>query len=123
MNIEECYEKLGGNYAEVNMRFANQKMIEKFIGKFLEDESFDILCRQIECGNKKEAFCASHALKSVCANLSFSSLFDTTSRLTEELRDETSPISDKTIELLKDVRRDYDITVDTIHKYFEELQK
>lgn len=123
MNIEECYEKMGGNYAEVSMRFPNQRMIEKFIGKFLEDESFDTLCSQIQCSNKKEAFCASHALKGVCANLGFSSLFDTTTRLTEELRDETSPISEKTIELLKDVRHDYDITVDAIHKYFEELQK
>ena len=56
MNIEECYEKLGGNYEEVSKRIPSLKLIEKFIGIFLEDKSFDTLRMQIKCGNIKEAF-------------------------------------------------------------------
>lgn len=122
MNIEECYEKMGGNYADASMRFPNVKIIEKFIGKFLEDKSFDTLCRNIECGNRNEAFRAAHTLKGICANLSFSKLLDSASRLTEELRPETSSISDKAIELLADVRHDYEVTADAIRSYLDTLR-
>ena len=120
MNIEECYEKMGGSYADVSTRLPNLKLIEKFIGRFLEDRSFDTLCRQMECGNREEAFRAAHTLKGVCANLGFTRLLDSTSRLTEELRPKTDSISDTTIQLLEDVRRDYEVAVDTIRSYLGE---
>lgn len=123
MNIEECYEKMGGNYAAVSMRLPSQGLIKKFIGRFLEDQSFDTLCRQMECGNREEAFRAAHTLKGVCANLSFSRLQDSVSLLTEELRPETSSISERAIELLKDVRCDYAITVEAIREYLEQSQE
>ena len=120
MDIEECYEQLGGNYADVSTRLPSRGLIEKFIGKFLEDKSFDTLCQQFECGNREEAFRAVHTLKGICANLSFSRLLDSTVRLTEELRPNTSAISDKAIALFEDVRRDYEITVDAIHRYLNQ---
>ncbi|MGN1410076.1 MAG: Hpt domain-containing protein [Eubacteriales bacterium] len=117
MNIEECYEKLGGDYADVRTRLPSRSLVEKFIDKFLEDKSYETLCQQIECGNREASFRAAHTLKGISANLSFSRLFASASRLTEELRPETSVISDKTIELLNDVRRDYELTCDTIRRY------
>ena len=121
MSIEECYEELGGNYSEVSMRLPNLRLIEKFIGKFLEDTSFDTLCRQVECGNREESFRAAHTLKGVCANLSFSRLLDSVSQLTEELRPDTASITDKTIQLLKNVQCDYRVTADAIRKYLDQL--
>ena len=52
MNIEECYEKIGGDYTDVSKRIPSIALIEKFIGIFLKDESFDMLRRQIECSNR-----------------------------------------------------------------------
>lgn len=117
MNIEECYEQLGGNYVEVSKRLPNLQLIEKFIGKFLDDKSFETLCLQIECKNRDGAFRAAHSLKGVCSNLSFSRLSDSVSRLTELLRPETGSVSDKVIELFNDVRHDYEITADAIRRY------
>ena len=117
MNIEECYEKLGGSYADVSMRLPSLSLIEKFIGKFLEDKSYDTLLEQMACKNRAEAFRAAHTLKGICANLSFNKLFDSASRLTEELRQETDSISDTAIMLLSDVKRDYEITAGAIHTY------
>lgn len=102
-------------------RLPNLRLIEKFIGKFLEDKSFDTLCQQMECGNREEAFRAAHTLKGICANLSFSRLFDSASWLTEELRPETSSISDMAVKLLENVRRDYEVTVDAIRRYLDNL--
>lgn len=118
MNLEECYEKLGGNYAEMCMRLPKPALIEKFIGKFLEDDSFNTLSRQLELGNRAEAFRAAHTLKGVCANLRFMRLLDSASRLTEELRKETDTVSEEARKLYEEVRRDYETTVNAIREYF-----
>lgn len=117
MTIEECYQEMGGNYAEVSARLPSLRLIEKFIGRFLEDKSFETLCRQIESGDRQEAFRAAHTLKGVCANLSFTRLLGSAARLTEELRPEASTIPDAAAGLMEDVRRDYQVTVAAIRRY------
>ena len=119
VNIEECYEKIGGDYIDVSKRIPSIALIEKFIGIFLKDESFDMLRRQIECANREEAFRAAHTLKGICANLSFTKLLSSTARLTETLRSETGFDIETAIELFCDVERDYEVTADTIRKYLD----
>lgn len=120
MNIEECYEELGGNYTELSKRLPSTRLIEKFIGKFLEDQSFETLCQQMECRNREKAFQAAHTLKGVCANLSFTRLLTSAAQLTEALRPETSLITDETLTMLSDVKRDYETTVGAIRRYLEQ---
>ena len=43
MTIEECYQELGGNYAEVCTRLPSPRLVEKFVGKFLDDRSYETL--------------------------------------------------------------------------------
>ena len=120
MNIEECYEQLEGNYASVCTRLPSLGLIEKFIGKFLEDKSFETLCQQMEYGNREEAFRAVHTLKGICANLGFDRLFASASRLTEELRPMASADSEKAEELYREVRNDYEKTADAIRRYLNQ---
>ena len=120
MTIEECYQQMGGNYAEVSARLPSLKLVEKFACRFLEDKSFETLCREMEDGNRKEAFRAAHTLKGVCANLSFDRLLKSAAVLTEALRPETDAVSDTAVALLEDVRRDYQATVDAIRRYMGE---
>ena len=40
MTIEGCYEKMGGSYTEVSRRIPGDALIVKFLGKFLNDESY-----------------------------------------------------------------------------------
>ena len=118
MTMEMCYQEMGGNYAEVCTRLPSPRLVEKFVGKFLEDKSFETLCQQMEAGNREEAFRAAHTLKGVCANLSFSRLLDSAARLTEELRAAAGEIPASAAGMMDDVRRDYQITVDAIRRYF-----
>ena len=74
MTIEQCYQTLGGSFAEVSMRLPSVRLVEKFIGKFLDDGSFDALCAQMSAGSREDAFRAAHTLKGVCANLGFGRL-------------------------------------------------
>ena len=40
MTIEQCYQQIGGNYAEVCGRLPSQRLVEKFARKFLDDQSY-----------------------------------------------------------------------------------
>ncbi|MGN0492383.1 MAG: Hpt domain-containing protein, partial [Acutalibacteraceae bacterium] len=116
-SIEECYKKLGGSYADVSLRLPNLKLIDRFFGKFLEDKSFETLCLQMNSGNRPEAFRAAHTLKGVCANLGFTGLLESVSRLTEELRRDTEYVSEQALTLFEEVCRDYETTADAVRKY------
>lgn len=120
MTMEECYRELGGNYAEVCKRLPNLSLIERFTARFPDDPSFHDLCREMENGNRAGAFRAAHTLKGVCANLSFTRLLESVSRLTDVLRPETDTIPDAAAALLENVRQEYQLTVDAIRKYQQE---
>ena len=122
MTLEECYEELGGNYQEVCARLPSPRLVEKFIARFPDDKIFESLCAGIGEGNREEAFRAAHTLKGVCANLSFTRLCGSASRLTEELRPEEEIIPESCQELLEKVQEDYRITVDAIRKYMRDHQ-
>ena len=75
MNLQECYEALGGDFEDVLSRLRSEKLVQKFVLKFLNDKSFDLLCSSLEEENYEEAFRASHTIKGVCQNLSFTRLY------------------------------------------------
>lgn len=116
MNIQECYRKLGGNFQDVMTRLPSVSLVERFIGKFLEDQTFETLCRKMEEGNRNDAFVAVHTLKGVSGNLAFTALFEASSRLTEELRG-TDAITPKAVSLLEEVKERYANTVNVIREY------
>ena len=117
MTIEECYAQLGGSYAEVMGRLPSLRLVEKFIGKFLEDGSYQDLCDAMEAGNRAEAFRAAHTLKGVSANLSFHRLQASSGELTELLRAESDTIPESAAPLMERVVRDYQETAAAIRAY------
>ena len=86
VNMRELYKKIGGDYDDVLKRFGNENMIVRFVFKFLDDKSFEML-RDAVSGNKiEEAFRAAHTLKGICLNLGFGNLGTVSSEMTEKLR-------------------------------------
>lgn len=86
MTLKECYAALNGDYEEAMGRLRSERLVQKFVLKFLEDGSFELLCRSMEAGDLSEAFRAAHTIKGVCANMAFSALLKSSSQLTELLR-------------------------------------
>ena len=86
MTIQECYQVVGGDYAQVEKRLPGIHLIRKFIAKFLDDGSYPELCRAMEQGQTEEAFRAAHTLKGVSANLGFDRLTASSGELTELLQ-------------------------------------
>ena len=86
MTIQEMYEKVGGNYDSAKKILQMDKLISKFVQKFLTDKSCEKLMTAHEAGDETGMFEGSHALKGVCANLGFDNLSKMASEISEEYR-------------------------------------
>ena len=118
MTLKECYAALNGDYDEAMGRLRSERLVQKFVLKFLEDGSYDLLCRSMESGDVAEAFRAAHTIKGVCANMAFNALLDSSSQLTELLRaGEAGPQAQ---EQFQKVQADYAQTVQAIQAFREE---
>ena len=48
MDIKECYRKMGGNFEDVMQRLGNESFIQRFVIRFLDDPSFQMIKDGIE---------------------------------------------------------------------------
>ena len=87
--LERFYSSVEADAKEIIARLGGMpQLVERFLGKFLADESFDRLYVALAAGETKEAFREAHTLKGVCANLGIQSLYVKASAVTELLRAE-----------------------------------
>ena len=117
MTIAECYQVLGGDYAQVEKRLCSPGLIRRFISMFLDDDSFGLLLCAMGDGRRTDAHRAAYTLRSVCANLGFDRLQASASQLTEALRPEAAAIPAGAQALLAQVQRDYAETTGAIRVY------
>lgn len=113
MTIKECYQKMGGDYDEVFSRFRKDERIQKFVLKFLDDKSYELLCESLKSENYDEAFRAAHTIKGICQNLSFTKLYQSSSQLTELLR---GGKHDQIDDYVQSVKEDYLLTIEAIQE-------
>ena len=119
MSLQECYSALGGSYEEVLSRLSSERLVKKFALKFLTDPSYDLLVRSMESEDWPEAFRAAHTIKGVCQNLSFTTLYQSSSQLAEALRNGFTPEAPA---LYTQVRSDYELTASAIRAYQAESE-
>ena len=86
MTLQECYEKMGSDYAEVLVRLVNEERIRKYVLKFLEDPTYQMLCEAKYAGDDEAVFLNIHTLKGVSQNLGFGKLYETSYKMTEAVR-------------------------------------
>ena len=118
MTLQECYAAMGGDYQGVMGRLSSERMVQKFVLKFLNDGSYDLLLRSMEEENYAEAFRAAHTIKGVCQNLDFTTLYQSSSQLSEALRNGLSPEAPA---LVEQVKADYTKTVAAIQAFQESI--
>lgn len=117
MTIKELYEIINSSYDDVIRRIPNDELIARFLKKFLFDNSFNELKDAI---NKKDvylSFEASHKLKGIVANLSFTNLFKDVDFLTEYLRKTPKEID---YSLFQKVIESYNEVIKGIEAYFND---
>lgn len=116
MTLQDCYVSLGGDYADVSARLRSDRLVQKFVLKFLDDQSFELLRSSFAGKNYEEAFRAAHTIKGMCQNLSFNRLQESSSRLADALRYGWTPEADT---LIGQVEADYQVTVTAIRAFRE----
>lgn len=114
MTLKECYAAMGSDYDDVMGRLRTERIVQKFVLKFADDKSFELLQKSLEEQNYEEAFRAAHTIKGVCQNLSIDKLQASSSRLCESLRNGYTPEADA---LAEEVRTDYGQTVAAIEAF------
>lgn len=85
----------------------SEAMFERFLGKFLEDETYRQLKEALEKGDIETSIMKSHTLKGVTGNLSMKPLYQLTSRQVELLR---AGQLEEARELMADIDRAYEET-------------
>ena len=116
MTLQECYEKMGGDYADVLARLTNDERIAKYVVKFLEDPTYEMLCEARKAGDGKAVFLNIHTLKGVSQNLGFGKLYEASYEMTEAVRG-GKPLQDES--LFKAVKEAYFETITVIKQYAE----
>lgn len=119
MTIKELYENIGEDYQDVFDRFMMEKMIQKYVLKFIEDPNFLLLKQSLESNDEDEAFRAGHTLKGVCANMGFLKLEKLSSQITELLRHHEV---DKAQKLFPDLESEYLLIKDAIIQYQQSMK-
>lgn len=113
MTLKEFYQEINADYDEVMGRLGNEMLIARFVHKFLEDKSYQMLCDAVEENDYEEAFRGAHTLKGVCQNLGFSNLFQPASELTERMRGGKRP---ENWDLMDRITEEYKKTIAAIQK-------
>ncbi len=119
MTIEQCYALMGSDYTDVLNRLRSERLVQKFVLKFLDDKSYELLCTSMETGNNEDAFRAAHTIKGMCQNLGLTVLMRSSSELTESLRNGPTPESGP---LFEQVKADYAMTAEAIKAYKDSLE-
>ena len=118
MTLKECYTALCGNYDEALSRLMNERLMERFLQKFLSDPSFKEIKDAFDNKDGEKAFRGAHTLKGVSANLAFTKLSTSSSLLTEALRISNGVLPVEANELYKCVDEGYNLVFYIFCSYF-----
>ena len=114
MNLKDCYLKFGGDFDEVLGRLRREETVQKFAFKFLDDKSFSLFESSIGSKDYEDALRAVHTLKEICQNLSFTRLFESSSLVTNALKENDW---NKAVDMMPKLSKDYYETINVIKDF------
>lgn len=121
MDVKDFYEQIGGSYEDVIARLPMEKLIIKYLIKFINDPSFHNLQLSLEQNDQEAAFRASHTLKGTSGTLGMKRLMETSDHLTESLRNHDEKEKVETLFLC--VKKEYDKVMDALKKFKESQEQ
>ena len=86
MRLEQFYACIGGDYKGTLSRLPSERLILKFVRKYVNDPTCAQLDEAVEAKDWETAFRAAHTLKGVSQNLGFDKLYQVSAALTEATR-------------------------------------
>lgn len=117
MNLKELYAYCGGDFDAVMDIWRSDERVARFLGRFLEDDSYASFHKFLDEGNLPEAFRAVHTLKGECLNLCLKRLSESSAVVTDALRDGENHL---TPAMLARFDQDYAQVTQSIRDYLDE---
>ena len=118
MTIEELYLKLGGDYKKVCSRLPGRRFVERFLERYLTDDSAETLLAALRTEDAQESYRLALALKGVAGNLGFEDLEKTAARLAGLLREGT--VTPDAIRLAETIEGQHQAVVKAIRLFLAE---
>ena len=81
MSIKDFYAAVGGSYDEIMRRLLSEERVVKYLGKFCNDKSYELMTKDIAEEKWEDAFRDAHNLKGISVNQSCASQCGTESLL------------------------------------------
>lgn len=119
MTLEELYQAIGGDYTRALKVLRVQKLVDKHIRKLPSNPVFSALEQAGETMDASALFENAHAIKGVSANLGLMSIWDLSSKLSEEFRpgNERTMSDEQVKELVSDICSQFHNAADKITEY------
>ena len=114
MNVKQFYADTGSNYEQALTIMMNDAFIERLLGKFISNNSYNDIISFYEKKDFESLFAAVHSFKGVVGNLALTQLFDLACVITEATRSLQPVNIDKEIGQLKEK---YSLVVKSYQKY------
>ena len=113
MNIQEFYDSIDENYENVSSRMmGNQKLVEKFVRKFLEDPTYKQIKESVEKMDY-EILRATHTMKGIASNLEFTQLQQKSAKAVDMIR---AGEKETVLPVIDEIEKEYQKVVDAIQK-------
>lgn len=111
-------EAIGIDVDDALKRFVNNdKLMAKFMKKFLTDPCYGQLVEAIKSGNVETSFKSAHTLKGVAGNLSMKQLFAVVSEATEHFR---AGNFEPGAAVMPRITEQYELTIKTLKEIYGE---
>lgn len=124
MTVQELYAQIGGSYEDAKRTLPMDKLIAKFVVKFLDDKSAERLFSAWDARDAAALFEGAHAMKGVCANIGLTALSASASALAEEFRPgHERAVDDAEVQRrIDELRADYNRATEGIRVFAAEQQ-
>ena len=87
MNIQEFYDSIDESYENVSSRMmGNQKLVEKFVRKFLDDPTYEQIKEAVDKMDYDEILRTTHTMKGIASNLEFTHLQQKSAKAVDMIR-------------------------------------
>ncbi len=87
MNIQEFYDSIDESYENVSSRMmGNQKLVEKFVRKFLDDPTYEQIKEAVNKMDYDEILRTTHTMKGIASNLEFTHLQQKSAKAVDMIR-------------------------------------
>lgn len=94
MSMFELYNKIGADYQVAQSRLGNEKIIERFIKRFVEDKTFESLKAAYASDDEAVIYQEICTFMEVCGSLSLNRLAETAGVIMDAYRPENTSIRD-----------------------------